>query len=194
MQVGPASSRPKTLNCFGKSIPQYMTVDPQYMCTVLSGDLSNMTAKTGFLSPLFHPFPPSSFPFFILSLLPLSPLLSFPSFILSLLHPFPSSSFPFFILSLLHPFPPSSFPSFILSLPPVHTEIGTPTGTHFFAVDSAEEREDWVESIRKSSVSQNDFSCLHCVGSSNTPVNVATDVRLSAELCLPIMLIISIVQ
>ena len=152
MQVGPASSRPKTLNCFGKSIPQYMTVDPQYMCTVLSGDLSNMTAKTGFLSPLFHPFP---------------------SFILSL-------------------FPLPSLPS--LSHPPVHTEIATPTGTHFFAVDSAEEREEWVESIRKSSVSQNDSSCLHCVGSSNTPVNVATDVRLSAEVCLPIMLTISIVQ
>ena len=32
-------------------------------------------------------------------------------------------------------------------------EIATTTGSHFFSVDGTEERDEWIESIRKSSVS-----------------------------------------
>ena len=32
-------------------------------------------------------------------------------------------------------------------------EIVTTTGMHYFSVDSTDEREEWIESIRKSSVS-----------------------------------------
>ena len=36
---------------------------------------------------------------------------------------------------------------------PYHTEIGLPTGSQFLSVDSDEEREEWVESIKRCSVS-----------------------------------------
>ena len=36
---------------------------------------------------------------------------------------------------------------------PCHTEIGLPTGSQFLSVDSDEEREEWVESIKRCSVS-----------------------------------------
>lgn len=66
--------------------------DPQYVCTVLSGDLTNMTAKTGLLlsplTPLSSYSTASSLPSFPSPLL-LSPLSSFP---LSSLPSLPSSS------------------------------------------------------------------------------------------------------
>ena len=34
-----------------------------------------------------------------------------------------------------------------------HTEIETTNGSYFMSVDSAQERDEWIDSIRKSSVS-----------------------------------------
>ena len=42
---------------------------------------------------------------------------------------------------------------------PLYAEIVTTGGSYFVSVDSTEERDEWIESIRKASVSQYLYYC-----------------------------------